>query len=270
MIELVKQETQNIINKLNLNCTIEDFENQIDVNWYFISEYQKLSEDFIRKFRNQLNWLDVCEYQQLSENFIREFQDRVDWYNISKYQQLSENFIREFQDRVDWYNISAYQKLSEDFIREFKYEIEWTDISKYQKLSPEFIKEFNLKILKTNWLYKTKEWKLNWIKKHTDYEVVDDQYIIVYKSVELNGDSVYNHKFKYKVGKTYEDFHCDCNNNNENSFGLSAWSKEGALNYYSEGKLLEVKINIEDIGCIIPKNNNKIRCWKLTILKEIQ
>jgi len=111
---------------------------------------------------------------------------------------------------------------------------------------------------------------LNWIKTNTTYEVVDDQYIIAYKSVKLNGHSIFNNRFKYKIGNTYEDFHCDCNENTENSVGLSAWDKKGALEYYDIGKLLKVKINIEDVGCIVPNYNNKIRCWKLTVLEEVE
>jgi len=335
MKESVKKEIKNLINILNLNCSIEEFKNKInwrhiyqelsedfirefqhEVDWFYISKYQnlsdeftyefrnkidwssiavrkRLSEDFIRKFNKYVNWLNICQYQSLSEDFIREFRDQVHWSYISKYQNLSENFIREFENRVNWFNISTYQQLSENFIREFKIKLHWTRISKYQKLSENFIrefkyqidwdyiiyyqklsskfrKEFNLKILKHNWLYKTKEWKLNWIKKHTDYEVVDNQYIIAYKSVKKDGYSVFNRQFQYEIGNTYEDFHCDCNSNIDNSFGLSAWYKQNAKEYYDYGKLLKVKINIEDIGCIVPSHNNKIRCWKLTILEEVE
>ncbi len=47
-------------------------------------------------------------YQKLSENFIREFKDKVNWYNISYSQKLSENFIREFKDNVNWNSISQF------------------------------------------------------------------------------------------------------------------------------------------------------------------
>ena len=33
-------------------------------------------------------------YQKLSEEFIKKFQDKVDWNNISARQELSEEFIR--------------------------------------------------------------------------------------------------------------------------------------------------------------------------------
>jgi len=96
-------------------------------HWSTICCYQRLSEDFIREFKDKVVWKEICCYQDLSEDFIREFQDKVDWKVISERQKLSEAFIREFQDKVSWKNISwSYtfgvleNKLSEDFIREFK------------------------------------------------------------------------------------------------------------------------------------------------------
>ncbi len=39
------------------------------------------------------HWLHISEYQKLSVNFIKEFSDRVDWVCISAYQNLSEDFM---------------------------------------------------------------------------------------------------------------------------------------------------------------------------------
>jgi hypothetical protein len=47
-------------------------------------------------FTDKVDWENISEYQVLSEQFIRTFYDKVDWYNISEYQKLSEEFIREF------------------------------------------------------------------------------------------------------------------------------------------------------------------------------
>ena len=49
---------------------------------------------------NNVNWYDISYFYKLSENFIREFQDKVHWVHISYKQELSENFIREFKDKV--------------------------------------------------------------------------------------------------------------------------------------------------------------------------
>ena len=261
---------------------------QYRVNWHDISTYQTLSEDFIREFKDRVNWHCVSACQKLSENFIREFEDSVDWYNISKYQKLSENFIREFQDYVDWANISCYQKLSEDFIRKFKdrvnwhcvsiYQklsenfirefqnnVSWYNISKYQKLSEDFIREFNLTIPDTCWRYKSAAEKEQYIREHTNYEIINGE-IIAYKSCRSNGYSKYNFQYKYEVGKEYES-HADYNIDNENSFGLSAWTKEKALKYCKE-KLFKVAIKPEDIACVV-QDGNKIRASKLRIIEEI-
>ena len=90
-----------------------------DVNWTLISKHQKLSEDFIREFKDEVAWTRISSYQKLSEEFIREFQDKVYWSHISSYQKLSESFIREFKDKVYWDNISDIQKLSDNFCKEF-------------------------------------------------------------------------------------------------------------------------------------------------------
>ena len=69
--------------------------------WLDISIDEKLSEPFIREFKNSVIWDYISEYQKLSESFIKEFRNRVNWEKISKYQKLSESFIREFFDKLD-------------------------------------------------------------------------------------------------------------------------------------------------------------------------
>ena len=41
------------------------------------------------------NWENISEYQILSQNFIREFKNKVNWLRISGCQTLNEKFIRE-------------------------------------------------------------------------------------------------------------------------------------------------------------------------------
>ena len=45
--------------------------NPHSVHWYYISKSQKLSEDFIREFKDYVNWYCISAYQKLSEDFIR-------------------------------------------------------------------------------------------------------------------------------------------------------------------------------------------------------
>ena len=93
-------------------------------NWDFYNyKKNKLSEEFIREFKDKVNWRYISGCQKLSEDFIREFKDKVLWNYISGYQKLSEDFIREFKDRVDWLYILKCQELSEEFKEEFKKEL---------------------------------------------------------------------------------------------------------------------------------------------------
>jgi hypothetical protein len=247
----------------------EDFirEFKVKVYWVNISIYQKLSEDFVREFNDKVGWSHISVYQKLSEDFIMEFKDKVDWIKISKYQKLSEDFIRKFKDKVCWSLISKYQKLSEDFIRKFKGKVDWDYISKYQKLSEKFRKEFDIELPNDSWLHATVEDKLKYIKENTSYEIIDNTHIVAYKSVRDCGSSVFNWHYLYEVGKTYQS-HCDCNIQNENSFGLSAWTKEGALKYHNKGNLLKVKIPIDKIGAIV-HDNNKIRCFEFEVVEKM-
>jgi len=153
--------------------------------------------------------------------------------------------VEKFSDKVNWYNISMYQKLSEEFIEKFS-----------DKLT----------LNKNSWLYTSTKTKLDYIKSKTNYEVIDDSYIIVYKGIRSNNYSKFNFQYKYEVGNIYTS-HCDCNLDNENSFGLSAWTLEKAKEYCNE-KVIKVKIFIKDIGAIVHEGN-KIRCSKFTVLEEV-
>lgn len=148
---------------------------------------------------------------------------KLDWNYISAREILSEAFIEKYKDRVFWYKISEYQNISSKFALKFKKLVDWSLLSNSKKLTPELIKKYNINI-ENNWLYKSKEEKMQAIRNCGLYEVQED-YVIAYKSTLENGVSIFDKKFKYKVRESYESL-CDYNCNNKNSFGLSAWTKE--------------------------------------------
>ncbi len=244
---------------------IREFKDNVDWRWG-VSLYQHLSDGFIREFKDNVGWSLISEYQHLSEDFIREFQDKVYWFWISKYQHLSEDFIREFSDRVDWDCISIYQKLSEDFIREFKDNVDWRYISKHQHLSKDFIREFkekvDLELMADNWCYKDKEFLKEQVVNTGLYECYED-YFIAYKGIRSDRYSNFNFHYQYLQNGVYES-HCDCSFN-EDSFGLSAWTKEKAAEYCDE-LVVKVRINYEDVGRVV-HDSGKIRCRKLMVLE---
>ena len=237
------------------------------VDWDNISAYQQLSESFIEKHADKVNWKYISEYQKLSESFIKKHADKVYWDYISAYQKLSESFIKKHADKVDWDYISAYQKLSESFIEKHADKVNWDYISAYQKLSESFIDKHadKVNIPKYTWLYKDYEFKREYIEANTEYEI-DGDYVIAYKSCRSDGYSNFNFQYRYEIGGTY-DCHADFNPLEENSFGLSAWTREGAIEYCNQ-KLFKVKIHLNDIACLV-HDNHKIRCQKLTVIEEI-
>ena len=95
----------------------QNFTDQL--NWWWISTREELSEAFIRKFHDKVNWVQISQHQNLSEDFIREFKDKVDWWDISESQELSEAFIKEFQNKVRWAHIPRNEVFSEAFREEF-------------------------------------------------------------------------------------------------------------------------------------------------------
>jgi hypothetical protein len=87
---------------------IEKYKDKVD--WYYISKYQNLSEDFIEKYKDKLDWNCISRYQNLSEPFIEKYKDKLDWECISAYQNLSEPFIEKYRDKI---NIETYRKSHE-------------------------------------------------------------------------------------------------------------------------------------------------------------
>ena len=116
MNEIVKKEVEELIKKLELNCSIKEFRDKVD--WYYISWKQKLSKHFIREFKDKVNWDYISSYQKLSEHFIREFKDLVDWRNISHHQELSEQFIREFKDKLNIDTLVERKLITKDRLKE--------------------------------------------------------------------------------------------------------------------------------------------------------
>jgi hypothetical protein len=253
------QKVKELINKLNLNCLIKEFENKM--HWECISRYQNLSESFIREFENKVNWYCISIYQKLSESFIREFENKVNWYNISSYQNLSESFIREFENEVNWYNISHSQNLSESFIREFENKVDWYNISCYQVLSKKFREEFKSKIdniyeeinESKTLATKTKECK-EYAEKHN--LKITKKYLYAFRNHDKYGRGVFSKNTYYKKGQYYKDWHCDMRKDAENSFGLGIWPQGNT----------KVKIKIEDWGVAVNKNDGKARVWGFEIV----
>ena len=99
------------------------------IDWYCISIYQTLSEDFMREFKDNVHWAGISIYQKLSESFMREFRDKLDWYWMCRKQNLSYEFISEFRNRLE-FDILVKRKLIDQDQIDKMYE----PVSKYELL----------------------------------------------------------------------------------------------------------------------------------------
>ena len=80
MLKAVRKEVEKLIKELELDCSVEEFKFKAD--WYFICIHKKISENFMREFRERIYWDYIPDYQQpFSEEFKNEFEDRVGCWN---------------------------------------------------------------------------------------------------------------------------------------------------------------------------------------------
>lgn len=89
---------------------------------YLILNYQNVSEKFIRLNHppGSLSFYGMWFRQKLSEQFLEDYINEVNWAFVSRYQDLSEAFIEKYSKNVKWGSIFAFQALSPDFILKYK------------------------------------------------------------------------------------------------------------------------------------------------------
>ena len=155
--KVITDGNKSLTNKIKIIEEIKDIEKFFDeninnfvVDWFWVSQYQKLSESFIEKHIDKVEWYYISSNQKLSESFIDKYNDKVSWTRISTNQILSEEFIEKYTDKVNWFCISQYQKLSESFIEKHIDKVNWSCISIYQKLSEKFVEKYYDKL---NWYH---------------------------------------------------------------------------------------------------------------------
>ena len=85
-----------------------------------IAVHQHLSEKFIEEHLKDLKCYmeEICDNQKLSEDFIRKYKDIVDWRAVSRSQKLSEAFMEEMKDYLDWSWACMCQKMTASFIED--------------------------------------------------------------------------------------------------------------------------------------------------------
>ena len=171
--------------------------------------------------------------------------------------------IKEFENKINWYQISQYQNLSEDFIREFKNKVDWDYVSQSQNLSEDFIGEFenkvNIKMQNKKHKEKTIKQKEEEIKEYAKkYNLKYENGILTaYRNHDQWGRGNWNNTIFYQKEIYYRDWHCDMDENEENSFGLGIWPKGDT----------KVEVKVKDWGCAIKNDKEgKARVWGFKVI----
>ncbi len=133
------------------------------LNWYKISAYAKVSEDFLEEFSENVHWPILFKYRfkELSEAFIAKHRHRLALEKEAKLYHLHpdapvdaahmEDFIRTFLENTPWENVfearkgESFVQYSESFLREFAPRFNkkvWKLLAKSQRLSVSFCEDF--------------------------------------------------------------------------------------------------------------------------------
>jgi len=118
-----------------------------------------------------------------------------------------------------------------------------------------------MEFISDNWTYKDTSFKKEQVVKTGLYECYDD-YFIAYKGIRNDRYSDFNFQYQYLPGNTYSSW-AD-SSLDENSFGLSVWTKQEAKKYCTQ-LVIKVKVMYSDVARVV-HNEGKIRCFKLTVL----
>lgn len=101
MKEHVKKEIERLIEYYNINCSVEEFRHSKRTPWRLLSSEPRLSEDFIREFKNKVTWKYIGSYQLhyngFSEAFLIEFMNKLGPDNIVKRKKMSRQRVEEIE-----------------------------------------------------------------------------------------------------------------------------------------------------------------------------
>ena len=80
-----------------------EYSDKIDMYWWKISRYQKLTPAFIKRHIDRLDLQILLGYQEMPEDFLREtspFFTEENWDAIARHQKLTPQFLTDFADKL--------------------------------------------------------------------------------------------------------------------------------------------------------------------------
>lgn len=165
-----------------------------DVDWKYISAKGPFSKDFILKNINKLQFNIYLSNNEIKEDFLRElipFLTKDAWFNIFKFWDHTVDFVREFLPKVDWYAYSDMKELTEKEMEEFKDNIAWRRIAPQcitEKIMDRFFNELNWYDISRVKTFSNIEADRKFIEKYQGY--------LFFPNIDM---SIYDRKFRRKM-----------------------------------------------------------------------
>ena len=99
---------RDLLREINIKNSEEEL---TGFDWLTISLKDKLSEEFIREFQDNVIWQYICEHQTLSKDFLNEFKDRIIWscYFVSK--EVEYEIMKSFILKTDYTSLDSFETL---------------------------------------------------------------------------------------------------------------------------------------------------------------
>lgn len=104
-----------------------------------IPQYQVLTEDFMRDFKDKLDWDTISLCQTLGSTFIDEFADLLNWSIMSETQMLTIDQMQNYAPNLHWNGVSKFQVLTPEFIVKYKHMLNWDSLPQYQTITAEIL-----------------------------------------------------------------------------------------------------------------------------------
>jgi hypothetical protein len=117
------------------------------MNFYNISrEIQRLEEDFIVEFAEELDWDCITGIQNKDQEFLEKYDFKINFNIVSDKMKfdnsLDYNFFLKYKDNLDWTKIARWDYIAEDFIDIFHTELDWDVLSKQQGLTRYLLEKY--------------------------------------------------------------------------------------------------------------------------------
>ena len=103
-----------------------------------------MPEEVIEEFIDNFSGIHICKYQKLSIEFIEKYKNKLHWYGISRYQKLNKKFIYINRRKIIFEelirNKYQYEFSSGELIIYKKYikPVLKNDINEFKSLQPNF------------------------------------------------------------------------------------------------------------------------------------